>query len=81
MKWRSNIQKRLSPGFPSLHGAFLLPDCVVQPQCLVHHCRGALLALHIKVRVDVRGCGKIAVAEPLLNLLEGYAMGQQERGA
>ena len=39
------------------------------------------LGLRVQVGVDVGGRAEIAVAEPLLNLLEGHAMGQQERGA
>ena len=47
--------------------------------CLHRLCRGDL-GLVIQVSVDVRRGGKVAVSQPLLNVLEGYAVGQQQAG-
>ena len=54
--------------------------CVRQGQDIVHHiCRGDL-GLVIQVGVDVRRGGKVAVPQPLLNVFEGDAVGQQQAG-
>ena len=47
----------------------------------LHHRSRPLLALHVEVRIDVRGRSEITVPQPLLNLLERDAMRQQERRA
>ena len=55
--------------------------CVRQIQDIVHYiCRGDL-GLVIQVGVDVRRGGKVAVSEPLLNMLKRHAVGQQQAGA
>lgn len=51
----------------------------MQPQPMEHGVRRVQLRAVIQVSVDVGGGGKIAVPQPLLNLLHGYAVGQQER--
>ena len=48
--------------------------------CLHCLCRGDL-GLVIQVGVDVRRGGEVAVAQPLLNVLERHAVGQQQAGA
>ena len=48
--------------------------------CLHCLCRGDF-RLVIQVGVDIRRGGKVAVAQPLLNVLEGNAVGQQQAGA
>ena len=62
-------------------GGFSRPVSAIQPQRLLHHCCRPLLALHVEVRVDVRGRSEIAVPQPLLNLLERDAVRQQKRRA
>ena len=62
-------------------GDFSRSASAIQPQRLLHHRSRPFLALHVKMRVDVRGRGKIAVPQPLLNLLERDAVRQQERCA
>lgn len=47
--------------------------------CLHCLCRGDF-RLVIQVGVDIRRGGKVAVAQPLLNVLEGNAVGQQQAG-
>ena len=47
--------------------------------CLHRLCRGDF-RLVIQVGVDVRRGGEVAVAQPLLNVLEGNAVGQQQAG-
>ena len=47
--------------------------------CLHRLCRGDL-GLVIQVGVDVRRGGEVAMAQPLLNVLEGNAVGQQQAG-
>ena len=47
--------------------------------CLHRLCRGDL-GLVIQVGVDVRRGSKVTVSQPLLNVLEGYAVGQQQAG-
>ena len=47
--------------------------------CLHRLCRGDF-RLVIQVGVDVRRGGKIAVPQPLLNVFEGHAVGQQQAG-
>ena len=47
--------------------------------CLHRLCRGDL-GLVIQVGVDVRRGGKVAVPQPLLNVLERHAVGQQQAG-
>lgn len=47
--------------------------------CLHRLCRSDL-GLVIQVGVDVRRGGKVAVAQPLLNVFEGDAVGQQQAG-
>ena len=55
--------------------------CVRQSQDIVHYiCRGDF-RLVIQVGVDIRRGGKVAVPQPLLNVLEGDAIGQQQTGA
>ena len=55
--------------------------CVRQSQDIVHYiCRGDL-GLIIQMAVNIRRRANIAVAQPLLNLLEGNAVGQQQAGA
>ena len=54
--------------------------CVRQSQDIVHFiCRGDF-RLVIQVGVDVRRGGEVAMAQPLLNVLEGNAVGQQQAG-
>ena len=54
--------------------------CVRQSQDIVHYiCRGDL-GLVIQVSVDIRRGGKVAVPQPLLNVFEGDAVGQQQAG-
>ena len=50
-------------------------------QTAQHGVRRAAFALRIQMRVDVRRGGKIAVPQPLLNLLERHVVRQQEAGA
>ena len=47
--------------------------------CLHRLCRGDF-KLVIQVGVDVRRGGEVAVAQPLLNVLERHAVGQQQAG-
>ena len=47
--------------------------------CLHRLCRGDF-RLVIQVGVDVRRGGEVAAAQPLLNVLEGNAVGQQQAG-
>ena len=55
--------------------------CVRQSQDIVHYiCRGNL-GLVIQMAVNIRRGGKIAMSQPLLNVLEGDAIGQQQTGA
>ena len=55
--------------------------CVRQSQDIVHYiCRGDL-GLVIQVAVNIRRRADVAVAQPLLNVLEGNAVGQQQAGA
>ena len=52
--------------------------CVRQDQDIVHYiCRGDL-GLVIQVGVDVRRGGKVAVAQPLLNLLQRHIVRQKQ---
>ena len=54
--------------------------CIRQSQDIVHYiCRGDL-GLVIQVGVDVRRGGEVAMAQPLLNVLERHAVGQQQAG-
>ena len=54
--------------------------CVRQSQDIVHYiCRGDL-GLVIQMAVNIRRRADIAVAQPLLNVLEGNAVGQQQAG-
>ena len=46
-----------------------------------HRLRRGDLGLVIQVGVDIRRGGKVAVSQPLLNMLEGNAVGQQQAGA
>lgn len=48
--------------------------------CLHRLCRGDL-GFVIQVGVDIRRGGKVAMSQPLLNVLEGDAIGQQQTGA
>ena len=55
--------------------------CVRQSQDIVHYiCRGDL-GLVIQVAVNIRRRADVAVTQPLLNVLEGNAVGQQQAGA
>ena len=55
--------------------------CVRQSQDIVHYiCRGDL-GLVIQVAVNIRRRADVAVTQPLLNVLEGDAIGQQQTGA
>ena len=47
--------------------------------CLHRLCRGDL-GFVIQVGVDIRRGGKVAVSQPLLNVLEGNVVGQQQAG-
>ena len=54
--------------------------CVRQSQDIVHYiCRGDL-GLVIQVAVNIRRGGEVAVAQPLLNVFERHAVGQQQAG-
>ena len=55
--------------------------CVRQSQDIVHYiCRGDL-GLVIQMTVNIRRRADVAVTQPLLNMLEGNAVGQQQAGA
>ena len=46
------------------------------------HCIGrGKLGIVIQMRVNIGRGGKVAVPEPFLNLLHGYAVGKEKRGA
>ena len=54
--------------------------CVRQSQDIVHYiCRGDL-GLVIQMAVNIRRRADVAVAQPLLDLLERHAVGQQQAG-
>lgn len=59
---------------------FKTPALRQSKPCL-HRLRRGDLGLVIQVGVDVRRGGKVAVAQPLLNMLEGNAVSQQQVGA
>ena len=52
-----------------------------QRQSLLHRGSAQLLRLGIQVSVDVRRGGDIAVTQPLLNLLHGHPLLQQQTDA
>ena len=55
--------------------------CVRQSQDIVHYiCRGDL-ELVIQMAVNIRRRADVTVTQPLLNVLEGNAVGQQQTGA
>ena len=55
--------------------------CVRQSQDIVHYiCRGDL-GLVIQMAVNIRRRANIAVTQPLLDLLHGHVVGQQQRSA
>lgn len=67
-----------------LLGPFLIPGSNprrFKAQGAEHGVRRAGFGLRVQVRVDVGGRAEIAVAQPLLNLLERHMAGQQEAGA
>ena len=51
-----------------------------QSKPCLHRLRRSDLGLVIQVGVDVRRGGKVAVPQPLLNVFEGDAVGQQQAG-
>jgi hypothetical protein len=51
------------------------------PQCLTHRGAGFGFAYGIEVALDVGGGAHIAVLEPFLDLLHGYTLGEERRGA
>ena len=54
---------------------------VRQAEDIVHHICGRKLGFVVQMTVDVRRGADVAVSEPLLNLLHGHVVGQQQRGA
>lgn len=54
--------------------------CVRQSQDIVHYICRSDFGLVIQVGVDIRRGGEVTVSQPLLNVLERHAVGQQQAG-
>ena len=59
---------------------FLHPDCFRQGQSAVHHVGRGHLGRKVQMTVDVCRGTDITVTKPLLDLLRGHAVGEQQRG-
>ena len=78
----------LFANLPLLHMIFGKKSCLPsdglgfrQGQDIVHDVCGHKFGLIVQMAVDIRRGADVAVTQPLLNVLEGNAVGQQQAGA